>query len=94
MNKKVKEFLKILLASFLLLLIIMVPAVLFLGLYLATKFLYDIGLASGYPSSLASYFAGSMAGTFISFLFFMWLVSSKRLTFTKSQHTKETHNDG
>lgn len=85
MNKKVKEFLKVLFVSTLLTLMMIVPAVLSLGLYFIAKLMYDFGFVSGYPANLSSYFTGAMAGTIFCFLIFMWLVSSKRLTFQKEE---------
>jgi len=83
MNKYIKEFGKVLLASGALIFIIMCPVAISLGLYYFSEYLTNIGLVSGYPEDISSYISGSIISSSVMFFFLIWLIETKKLKMEK-----------
>jgi len=93
MNRIIKEFVKVLLASGALIGIIMCPVFISLIIYYITKYLTDIGIFSGYPQDIFSFVSGSMVSSSIMFFFLIFLIQSKKLKMETEENAENTKQE-
>ena len=93
MIKIIKEYVKVLIACGALIAIIMCPALISLTFYYLSKYLTEIGVFSGYPQDIFSFFSGSIVSSSIMFFFLIFLIQSKKLKMETEDNAENTEQE-